>query len=81
MQTINEDGKRNAMRSSNFELPERNYCPTTGKTCYTQREANGVINFYKSGHKWSYRGKNIPKRSYYCNFCGTYHITHFKKKR
>ena len=38
-----------------------------------------MIAYFKTNHfKWSHRGKNIPQRSYYCEYCGTYHLTHLK---
>lgn len=63
------------------DTQEKEYCFRTGKTCYSQREANNVIGFYRSGHKWNHRSKTIPKRSYYCEYCKSYHITHYKKGR
>lgn len=62
-----------------------NYCETTGKRCLSRKEANEIISHYKTNHRgryfsWSHRGKNVPQRSYYCEYCGTFHLTHFKKK-
>lgn len=53
---------------------EYEICPATGKRCYSKKDANNVIYAAKrSSHK-----KRIPLRSYYCNKCGTYHLTHFQ---
>lgn len=57
----------------------RERCQQTGKTCFSKKEANETIAYFKTNHfKWSHRGKNIPQRAYYCNYCGTYHLTHLK---
>lgn len=59
----------------------RERCQQTVKTCFSRKKANETIAYFKTTHfKWSHRGKNIPKRSYYCEYCGTYHLTHYKKK-
>lgn len=52
------------------------YCKTTGKQCFTEREAGERLNFLKKG--WSRRGKKkqVPKRKYWCQECGYYHLTH-----
>ena len=54
-------------------------CYFEGKICYTAREAGGVINGARRRHVTnSYRnGKNIPKRKYFCEKCGYYHVTHY----
>ena len=62
-------------------MSDKRICQRTGKSCFSKREANETIAYFKTSHfKWNHRGKNIPQRSYYCEYCGTYHITHFKKK-
>lgn len=60
-------------------------CESTGKVCYTEREAGTVIN---SSRKHIYIGnnhtiksgransKNIPRRKYFCEECRHYHVTH-----
>ncbi len=55
-------------------------CFAEGKICYTEREAGIVINNAKRHHYGNdvKRGKNIPKRKYFCNVCGFYHLTHYK---
>ena len=55
-------------------------CYSVGKVCYTAREAGGVINNARRHHYSTddKRGKNIPKRKYYCKECGFYHLTHYK---
>ncbi|MDY4674467.1 MAG: hypothetical protein SO369_05665 [Treponema sp.] len=49
-----------------------NICISTGKLCFSRRTAGEVINQYKKHHHTS--GK-YPRRYYFCNNCGTYHIT------
>ena len=63
---------------------EKRRCPATGKICYSRREAGSILNYPKR-NKF---GRNIPKRSFYCEECGTWHLTHLssfggkrKKKR
>ncbi len=59
-------------------------CTYTGKICYTQREAGMVINdckrhriFGRHSVKVGYgNSKSIPRRKYYCKYCGYYHVTH-----
>ena len=59
---------------------EYTYCKTTGKRCFTEREAGGTINYFKNNrYKWNGRNKNIPCRKYYCKECGYYHLTHLRK--
>lgn len=62
-------------------------CVSTGKICYTEREAGIVINgckkhvylengrFGKTSHG-NGNSKSIPRRKYYCKECGFYHVTH-----
>lgn len=60
----------------------RERCQQTGKTCFSRKKANETIAYFKTTYfKWSHRGKNIPQRSYYCKYCGTYHLTHFKNRK
>ncbi len=57
-------------------------CEVTGKYCFSRKEAGEKISYYKNNHlKWRERGENIPKRSYYCKYCGAYHLTHHKSFR
>lgn len=52
---------------------EYTICEATGKRCYSKKDANSAIHSAKNhSHK-----KRIPFRSYYCEKCGTYHLTHF----
>jgi hypothetical protein len=55
-----------------------------GKICYTEREANRVINLAHKGRaKFSHGAmkykrpgkKDIPKRVYHCDNCGMWHTT------
>lgn len=52
---------------------EYDICEKTGKRCYSKKDANNAMHAAKNhSHK-----KRIPLRSYYCSYCGTYHLTHF----
>jgi len=55
-----------------------NTCEVTGKVCYSQRKAGEIINSLKKHRKSDHlgRNKNMPKRSYVCKGCGSYHLTH-----
>lgn len=48
-------------------------CEKTGKRCYGQKDASNAIRCSKH----SSNKKRIPLRSYYCEYCGTYHLTHW----
>ena len=63
------------MDSSNHKM-----CPVTGKVSYSQKEAGCVINDVKK-FKNHNRGKNITQRCYKCQFCGYWHLTHFRNLR
>ena len=61
------------------------FCGSTGKICYTMREAGLVINgckkhVYVGNRHWAKsahgNSKSIPRRKYYCKACGFYHVTH-----
>lgn len=52
-------------------------CEETGKICYSEKEAGNLIRYFKT-HKKNAE-KEIPKRSYFCRSCGTFHLTHLKK--
>ena len=56
------------------------YCNVTGKVCYSQKEAGNVIRRLKR-HRIGITNKKIPMRTYYCKYCGTYHLTHFKQRK
>jgi hypothetical protein len=63
------------------ENDEKNICEPTGKICYSQREAGIMLNSLKnSRHRWNNRNKIIPLRSYRCEYCNTFHLTHYKKR-
>jgi len=57
---------------------EKNLCDSTGKVCYSKRKAGEIINDNRKHRKSDHLGKNkkIPKRSYMCRGCGSYHLTH-----
>ena len=57
-------------------MMEIEYCSETGKKCYSQKVANDIIRKVKKARN-SHRPKSIPKRSYKCQFCGYYHLTHY----
>ena len=61
------------------------FCVSSGKICYTMREAGLVINgckkhVYIGNRHWAKsahgNSKSIPRRKYYCKDCGFYHVTH-----
>ena len=63
-------------------MSDKVVCAKTGKTCLSQKEAGDLIRYFKTSHfKWNGRGRNIPQRSYYCEYCKTYHLTHFKSRK
>lgn len=49
-------------------------CSFENKKCYTQKEASALINMARK-HHYAEKAKHIPKRAYYCNKCGFYHLT------
>lgn len=59
---------------------EKQYCQFTGKRCYTEREAGATLNNLLKGRgmRSAKKKRNIPKRKYYCDKCGFYHLTHFR---
>lgn len=63
-------------------------CESTRKICYSKKEAGNAINRAKKHYHSddeSNASKKIPKRKYYCNKCGCYHLTsqsaYHKKER
>lgn len=52
-------------------------CKETGKNCYSRRVANELVNSQKHHKKKNIRinKRKIPLRSYYCEFCKSYHLT------
>lgn len=60
---------------------EREYCPVTYKVCYLSvREANECVNKLKHS-RHTKKGKVIPKRVFKCQFCGAFHLTHYKSSK
>lgn len=59
-------------------------CEVTGKICYSKREAGEIINRLRRHINGDNLGRNktLPRRSYYCVYCGCFHLTHipFLKK-
>ncbi len=63
-------------------MTEKKYCPQTGKVCYSCKQAEATVSFFKKARgNHGKIGKNIPTRIYLCKFCGEYHLTHFRNKR
>lgn len=58
------------------------YC-VSGKQCLTQREAGEQLARLRGHRTTSHIGKSKdkPKRSYYCNECGFYHLTHYAQQK
>lgn len=58
-------------------------CSATGKIMLTKREAGEQLSSLKGHRTTSHigRGTNKPKRSYYCDCCGYYHVTHFAQTK
>lgn len=53
-------------------------CESTGKICYSKKEAGIALNRAKKHYHSddeSNASKKIPKRKYYCEKCGHYHLT------
>ena len=61
---------------------EKRICYQSGKRCYeTQSEAEQIIKYFRNNHyTWVRRKKTIPTRAYRCQFCGEWHLTHYKGK-
>ncbi|MBR6081219.1 MAG: hypothetical protein IKP60_13840 [Treponema sp.] len=57
---------------------EKERCAQTGKICYTRAECGCLINDARNHAAFR---KQMPKRAYRCQFCGTWHLTHYKIKR
>ncbi len=62
-----------------YEKDHKEYriCSTSGKRCYSSKEADITIS---SARKCKYRKnrmdcKKIPRRKYYCKDCQSYHLT------
>lgn len=49
-------------------------CSTSHKRCYQKKDAQYTVNLANKKH-WKNRPSKIPKRIYYCNDCGYYHLT------
>lgn len=58
---------------------EKLICIKTGKVCFSKKDAGDTIRRLSERRRnRTGRKKIVPKRSYYCKFCGTYHLTHNK---
>lgn len=53
-------------------------CMETGKRCYSEREAGHILNSCRHHLKNDSLGrrKDIPRRKYWCSYCGHFHLTH-----
>ena len=59
----------------------KQYCSVSGKVCLTKSEAGSIINNnHNRRWKWAHQGKTVPSRKYYCRDCGSWYVTHLKKK-
>lgn len=58
-------------------IENKEFCNTTGKVCYSQKEAGIILNDFKRFRNRNKR-KSIPQRYYKCQFCGYWHLTHFR---
>lgn len=58
-------------------MSDHHTCPVEGKSCLSEREAGEIINACRHHRNMS---KKIPRRSYRCKHCGTYHVTSIKAK-
>ncbi len=56
---------------------EQLYC--AGKLCLSERQANEMLKGAKRNDR-KRTGKKIPKRKYYCQACGYYHLTSESEK-
>ncbi|MCF0241390.1 MAG: hypothetical protein HUK25_02060 [Treponema sp.] len=61
-------------------IDDRNimYCMETEKRCYSEREAGSILNSCRRHRTSDHCGRNkdLPRRKYWCNSCGHYHLTH-----
>ena len=62
---------------NDMQEDEKQYCPVTSKVCFSQKEANVLIRKIKRARN-SHRPKSIPQRSYRCQYCGAWHLTHLR---
>ena len=62
---------------------QKKICQRSGKVMLTQREAGVQLNSMKKHRTSSHicRGTDKPKRSYYCEYCGMYHVTHLAQAK
>lgn len=65
------------------DFGQSNICRATGKIMLTKREAGEQLGATRGHRTTSHigRGTNKPKRSYYCNCCGYYHLTHLAQTK
>lgn len=59
-------------------MEEKQYCPVTGKACFSRRAASDLIRRMKQARRGN-RPKTIPQRSYLCQYCRSWHLTHYRK--
>ncbi len=62
------------MKKSSDEIKR---CESTGKICYSERGAAEAINSARRHRCKSGGAKQIPKREYFCEKCGCFHLSHY----
>ena len=56
-------------------------CETTGKKCFTKKDAATCINGLARNRRRRKIHSALPKRYYFCEHCGMYHLTHYKQRK
>ena len=56
------------------------YCETTGERCLSQKEAGNIIRLCHTSYRHRKYGTKVPSRSYFCKYCHSYHVTHYKNR-
>jgi len=69
--------KENAELKEKLKMTNKPHCSVTNKICFSQKEASDTIRRIKKARN-SHRPKNIPQRSYRCQYCGSWHLTHYR---
>lgn len=56
----------------------RETCESTGKVCYSKRDAMSIC---KSGKRDKKKKRGVvPSRCYFCEACKSWHLTHYRKR-
>ena len=53
---------------------EYKICEKTHKRCYSKTDAQYTVNLARKKH-WRNCAADVPKRVYFCEFCGAWHLT------